>query len=334
MLTPTLTISVAFVRGMLSGLQARGIYDENWLIAAGIAPALLDEPAGRVTGLQYQALFQVLMAEFGDEGLGFFSRALKPGSLALIMRNALSASTVDKAIQRLAQGFLLLQDDISVETIRGEALTEVRIKVPEAYYPERLFVHEMLLRMFSRLVVWLHGGRIRPVSFDFAYPSPPQADEYHKLFPGKVLFNQSYSAVWFTTEQLATPLRRDEAALRLYLLQDISKIIIPQRNRDTTGEKVRAYLQQVRPLWPDLPTTAEALNISISTLQRHLAQDGTSFQGVKDQLRRDLAIMRLNTSTVQLAELAAELGFSDQAVFQRAFKTWTGSAPGAYRQQD
>jgi AraC-like DNA-binding protein len=73
--------------------------------------------------------------------------------------------------------------------------------------------------------------------------------------------------------------------------------------------------------------------MSVSTLQRHLAGEGSSFQQVKDHLRRDLAIVRLNTSTIQLSALASELGFSDQAVFQRAFKTWTGSAPGAYRRR-
>jgi AraC-like DNA-binding protein len=42
--------------------------------------------------------------------------------------------------------------------------------------------------------------------------------------------------------------------------------------------------------------------------------------------------VQLNTNALSLAQLADELGFSTSAAFQRAFKTWTGSPPGAYRQ--
>ena len=68
-----------------------------------------------------------------------------------------------------------------------------------------------------------------------------------------------------------------------------------------------------------------------ATLQRRLANEGTSFQSLKDALRHDVAIVRLNTSAVPLATVAYELGFADSSPFQRVFKGWTGSAPGAYR---
>ena len=73
--------------------------------------------------------------------------------------------------------------------------------------------------------------------------------------------------------------------------------------------------------------------MSPSTLQRRLALEGISYQSLKDELRRDTAITRLTNSTVSLTQLAFELGFADSAAFQRAFKGWTGSAPGAYRSE-
>ena len=71
--------------------------------------------------------------------------------------------------------------------------------------------------------------------------------------------------------------------------------------------------------------------MSAPTLQRKLAAAGTSFQAIKDELRRDIAVSRLGTSKVSFTELAADLGFADAAAFQRAFKSWTGSSPGLYR---
>jgi AraC-like DNA-binding protein len=333
MLHPPFTISAAFVRGMLSAMFKDRESVEPYLSQAGISPALLEQAAGRVTAEQYVTLFGILVQQSGDEALGFLSRPLRHGSIALMMRNAISASTVDSAVRRLCRAFELIQDDVRVATIQDEQLTGLRLSVPPSYTPDRIFFHELLLRVFSRQVAWLHGGRLRPFGFDFSYPPPPQADEYVKLFPGRVRFDQACSAVWFPTAKLAGPMRRDDAALRAFLSQSPRILVIPQRNEDSTSDRIRAYLQQVRPQWPDLPATAEALNMSVSTLQRHLASEGSSFQTVKDHLRRDLAIVRLNTSTVQISVLASELGFSDQAVFQRAFKTWTGSAPGAYRQR-
>lgn len=59
--------------------------------------------------------------------------------------------------------------------------------------------------------------------------------------------------------------------------------------------------------------------------------EGLTFQAVKDQVRLEMALMRLETARVPISVLACELGFSDCATFQRAFKSWTGTTPGRYR---
>jgi AraC-like DNA-binding protein len=87
------------------------------------------------------------------------------------------------------------------------------------------------------------------------------------------------------------------------------------------------------PQWPTLEQVADKLHTSASSLQRHLAAEHTSLQWLKDDLRRDLAISRLSSSSVSLVQLASELGFSDSPSFQRAFKKWTGQPCGAYRRR-
>lgn len=331
MLPPPVTISIALVHGMLSGLCERGQAVEAFLGAAGIGPELLEQANARVTAAQYVALFRTLTDRLDDEALGLLSRPLKRGSFALMARSAIGAGTLEVAMRRIARTFGLLQDDVVLEPVREQGLAGLALRFSNPSAQRLLFLHQMLLRIVWRLLAWLAGGRLTIARFDFAFEPPPEASGYGKVFPGVLRFGQPQSAFWFEAALLQTPVRRDEAALRAFLAISQAEVIVPRRADDAVSARVRSHLQHAQPAWPDLAATADALHMSTSTLQRRLASEGISFQSLKDQLRRDIAIVRLSTSKVPLAALAHELGFADSAAFQRAFKCWTGSAPGAYR---
>ncbi|MDO8773136.1 MAG: AraC family transcriptional regulator [Burkholderiaceae bacterium] len=331
MLHPPITISIAFVRGMLSGVQTRGQPCDAFLTEAGIAPELLQQASARVTADQYVALFRLLTDRLDDDFLGFMSRPLKRGSFALIARSAVSAANLEVAMHRIARTVRLLQDDVVLESVHDGALAGLALRFTDPSVERPAFLHEMLLRVIWRLLVWLVGGRLPAARFDFAFESPPYAGSYGKIFPAPLNFGRHQSAFWFDATRLQDPVRRDEVALRAFLADAQSNVIVPRRSDDVVSARVRSHLQRMQPAWPDLAATAEAMHMATSTLQRHLTSEGASFQSLKDELRRDMAIVRLNTSTVPLAALAGELGFTDSAAFQRAFKCWTGSAPGAYR---
>lgn len=330
MIHPPVTIPITFVHGMLSGLRARGQPCEAFLADAGIAPELLNQASARVTADQYVALFRTLTDRLDDDALGFLSRPLRRGSFALIARSAVGAVDLEVAMRRIARSFRLLQDDVVLEPVREGALAGLALRFTDPSVARPAFLHELLLRVVWRLLAWLAGGRLPAVRFDFAFETPPYAGSYGKVFPAPLNFGRPQSAFWFDATRLQDPVRRDETALRAFLADAQANVIVPRRD-DVVSARVRSHLQQTQPAWPDLAATAEALHMSTSTLQRRLASEGTSFQSLKDELRRDMAIVRLNTSTVPLATLADELGFADSTAFQRAFKCWTGSAPGAYR---
>lgn len=332
MLKPPATVSMAFVRGMLSGVQARGIPCEPFLVDAQIDPALLEEANARVTAEQYAAFFKLLVERLDDDGLCFFSRRLKIGTFALVVRSALGAPTLEVAMRRIARTTWLVQDDVELVVTHEGGMCGWSLQFTDDT-PRLQFMHEMFLRFYWRTLAWLVGGQLQATRFDLAFECPPDASRYSNVFPGELRFNQPHSAFWFDARALSKPIRRDEAALHAFFGNLAWNLILPRRRDNDWSARVRLHLPNATPAWPDLAGTAQAMHMSVSTLQRNLASEGTTFQALKDALRRDMAISRLNTSSVPLAELAMELGFSDSTAFQRAFKLWTGSPPGAYRKR-
>ncbi|MFY0533849.1 helix-turn-helix transcriptional regulator [Nannocystis pusilla] len=85
---------------------------------------------------------------------------------------------------------------------------------------------------------------------------------------------------------------------------------------------------------PSLEATAKALATSTRTLQRALQAEGTTFQALVDEVRRDLSLGYLREGQRTVSEIAFLLGFTEVATFTRAFRRWTGSAPSAWRQRE
>lgn len=76
---------------------------------------------------------------------------------------------------------------------------------------------------------------------------------------------------------------------------------------------------------------ARRLNTSKRSLQRWLADEGTSFQEILSAVRSDLARDYLDQDGISVPEIAHLLGFRDTSSFFRAFQGWLGLTPGEYR---
>jgi len=326
------TIPMIFVRRLLCSVRIDAREFERYLLDVGIRQEQLDAEDARVTADQYIALMSSLFERLDDEGLGLFSRPLRRGSFALMARNAASAPTLAVAIRRTAHTYRVVQDDFRMVLARDGELAGVQLRLanPQAILSEA--AHEMVLRSFWRLFAWLIGGRLPAARFDFAFARTLSTDRYEPIFPGLKRFDCQHTALWFDAKWTQAPIVRDDQALREFLSHSFAEIIVPVRDGNISS-RVRHFLQQSQPAWPDLARTAGVMHMAASTLQRRLAIEGATFQELKNNLRRDIAIFRLQTSQVSLARLATELGFADNAAFQRAFRTWTGSPPGVYRRK-
>jgi len=299
-----------------------------------VNPEALRTPGDQgVTPMQYVGLFYALLNDLKDECLGLFSRPFKPGSFALTAREGLSAPDLRRALKRMSAALNLLQDDVLFALqIEGDE-AGFRMQPIDPSNPTPVFAQETMVRVMWRLATWLLNVQLPVLHFDFTYAEPAHHEGYNLIFPAPRRYGQPAFGFWFESSALQTPISQDEPALRAFLTDAYTQIISPPRNFGAVSLRVRNNLMRSYPQWPSLEQVALQLNTPPSTLQRHLSAEHTSLQWLKDDLRRDLAVSRLSTSKVTLAQLASELGFSDSPAFQRAFKRWTGQHCGAYRRR-
>jgi AraC-like DNA-binding protein len=78
-------------------------------------------------------------------------------------------------------------------------------------------------------------------------------------------------------------------------------------------------------------TVAKTIHLSVRTLSRRLAQEGTTFAEVVDQVRRTLALQYLKEPGFSVSHIAWLLGYEQASSFNHAFQRWTGRSPSASR---
>ena len=83
--------------------------------------------------------------------------------------------------------------------------------------------------------------------------------------------------------------------------------------------------------FPTADEVAQQLHMTSRTLRNKLRHDGSSFQSILDDVRKQIALDHLENSTMTVAEIAAILGFDSSRNFRRAFMRWTGELPSATR---
>jgi AraC-like DNA-binding protein len=155
---------------------------------------------------------------------------------------------------------------------------------------------------------------------------------YREFFQCPVSFGQPEYALVVRTEDLDRPIDRSDPALRA-MAEAYVKSIDDLHPLDVAGQ-VRALIQRLLPTaHATLAVIAEHLCTQERTLQRRLAEHGTSFDALMEAARRDLADRLLVEADMPLSQVARMLGYAEQSSFNRAFGRWYGSSPMKRRRE-
>jgi len=328
------TIAICFVEAGLRAVHARGLDAEALLVQVGIPPSLLQAPQARVSAAHYGALWRLIAQTLGDELFGLDSRQVKVGSFAMLCRTVIHCKTLEQALNRCSRFYDLLLDDVSIVLSRDAKAAKLTLRERNARRSgaQRVFAHEGLLISLHGLACWLVGRRIPIALAEFGYPEPAHSAEYRTRFSTELGFDRPSTSITFDGCYLGLPVVQGEQSVKEFLRMIPENILVKYKNTNGLTAKIRARLRRSLPdELPDLETLACELHTTPATLRRRLQEEGESYQSIKDQLRRDLAITYLSDSERSVMDIALELGFAEPSAFHRAFKKWTGASPGEHR---
>lgn len=332
------TVAAGFVTGMVAGLRARGKDPAPLLQAAGVPGEILADPAVRAPIAAYAALYNAVVRELGDEGFGLFSQPLRPGTFEFLCRAIVASASLGEALERAARFLSLVLPDLEVrvstdgERARVEIEERRRLR-PRRAHPARIFAFEWLLRLLHGLACWLAGRGLTLDEVRFPYPRPAHAADYALVYTGNSLFGAPLLAATFDARLLELPVRRDASELASFLEGAPGKISMLYRRDREMARAVRAAMARSLEGGPDFDAVARLLHLSPRTLHRRLADEGTSFRAIKDAIRRELALHRLEKTRASVSDIAVELGYSEPSAFFRAFRGWTGVSPSVHRKR-
>lgn len=320
-------ISKFYHHAVKCGVDAHALLQQ-----AGIDPKIIDVPGKRVDAEKLAAVVVGIWDALQDETMGLSASPIPRGSFYMMGKLTIHEPNLRKALEQFIRFYSIVTGAYSMElsTEGDRALISFDVNFPEM--DEERLLAEIHLMSIHRFSSWLIAENITINEAYFSYPTPPQVKEYSFLFPGKHVFNAPRMGFSFSKKLLDRENVQNVGTLKVFMRRcPVDLFLRPVTDFSLTSEVRALLLPHVREGFPTLRQAAKYLHMTRRTLIRKLKEEGSTFQQIKDLVRRDKAIYFLTTQTFAVSEIAEKVGFSDPSVFARAFKSWTGLSPREYR---
>lgn len=326
------SIAAHYLKVVLAGAKRCGFNEKQLLDKAGISSSLANQPKARIAPDKVSQLIQVLWREMDDEFLGFTGDRCKYGTFAILAKQVIGCRSLGEVLRQSAHFYHVIRNDIDMRFTVDDEYASFSIELKQPNLDPDYFFIEFLLLVWPRFSNWLTGQSIPLYQVRLSYPAPSHVEEYNLMFPSTCIFNAEQNSIVFYKESLSLPVVKGEHELNVFLRNaPVDLLIKPVFYRTYTTQVIDLIGSLNSPLLPDFEWVASQFHMTSRNLRRHLREEKTTYQKIKDRLRRDKAIFYLTRQELSISQIAREVGYNEPAVFTRAFKQWTGVSPRAYR---
>ena len=324
------SISAHYLHAICAGAARRGLTPESIRANAGIPPDLSAD--ARLTSDQFSRLLLDVFRRADDEFMGLTRDACLHGAFVMMAKQAVTLDNLRAVYQHIERFYRLVTRDLAFALVIDSGEARVGLTLTNPALDPAQTLREFYLLLMHRFPSWLVGKRVPLKRVELDFPPPAHRDEYGLIFGQPGVFDATSSGFVFDSSALYWPVVQTPDSLKANLDDAPLNWVTRQQLHPSVTRRVTQVLRDTRPIgMARIQSVADALHMTERTLRRRLSDEGTSYQDLKDQVRRDYAARQLAQPNVLMANIASELGFSDPGAFSRAFKGWTGQAPRHYR---
>ncbi|BFM17450.1 hypothetical protein R50073_36330 [Maricurvus nonylphenolicus] len=327
------TIKPRYVAEMMEGFISQGGSPDQLLASLGFPP--LNQLSNQLISVsEFNLITQAIEQALEDEMLGFFNTPAPFGSRSFINRTLTLLPNLQIATDTLNDFYALhnhghyLFEPIDIDGQQGLQLNPQ----PGLQQGSSYFCQRMLLTSYKKLC-WLAKTKIGLDRVEFAFPVDKSQTELQLVFGCSHIHQTQHCRLIFSETVFDKAVVQESDGAELFADKE-SFYTLLWPNLDTLEIKIRLMIgKDISQGFPKFDTIAEQLQISPQTLSRRLQEEGTSYQTIKDNIRRETAIALLTHSKLSVKEIAFTLGFQESSAFSKTFKNWFGMTASQYRQQ-
>ncbi len=319
---------------MWQALESYGIDPVVLFERAGLDPQKLYDANARYRDSGLYKLWQLAVEATGDPYIGLKVASFWHPSAAHALGYAwLASATLQDALERTVRYYRLMTD--KEQLILKESDEEFRLIVenPAVDYPTAPEDVDASFAVLIYLCRMCYGQSFNPLRITMRRPEPPDPAPFVEHFRAPIQYSGNEDSVCFDKADAlaALPTANAEVARAN---EKIVQEYLARFDRSSVAMQVRARLtEQLSSGHATQGSVADALHMSLRSLQRRLKNEGTSYKDLLDETRRELAAHYMAESHRSINEITYLLGFSEPSNFSRAFRRWTGKSPSAYRAQ-
>ncbi|RDI69145.1 AraC family transcriptional regulator [Nocardia pseudobrasiliensis] len=311
--------------------ETRGMSLPDILRGTGIPEDQLRDPTSELTIDQEITLTRNIVRGVDDEpGLGLMAGLLCHAPNFGVLGFAIMSCTTLRQAAEVGIRYADLASTLGRHWMEDHG-RETWILRDDRFVPDdlRRFVLERDIAAVSTIQQDLLPMRVPPVRVELTLPAHPIYEMFATLLSVETIeLEAERSRMVWPSHALDMPLPQANPSTQRYYEQQCSDLIQLRRGRSGISGRVRQLLIRRGGL-ADQSRIAADLDVSVRTLRRRLADEGTTFRELSNETVGMLA-EELLVAGLTVEHVADRLGYSSVSAFTSAFRSWKGQSPGQF----